>query len=200
MKRPLPGLILTVTRLSVMGLGVTILSTTILGMTTMDGRACAVDTPSEMLANAAQEHRAERLGGQLRCLVCQNESIEDSSAPLARDLRRLVREQIVSGQSDAQILRWMTDRYGAFIRLSPPLSATTALLWFMPVLAVSAGFLLAWRSLRPNLRPGFRPDTGSDAHPDARHGAIDLTEDERCRLAVMMQEEAGNNAKDRKRS
>ncbi|EHH69034.1 cytochrome c-type biogenesis protein [Gluconobacter morbifer] len=107
--------------------------------------ALAVDDPSEMLPNPAQEKRAEALGAHLRCLVCQNESIEDSSAPLARDLRKMVREQVAAGKSDQQIMDWMTDRYGEFIRLAPQFSISTALLWLMPLLALVAGLVIAWR-------------------------------------------------------
>lgn len=111
------------------------------------GVAFAVDSPGEMLQNPVQEQRAETIGAQLRCLVCQNESIEDSSAPLARDLRRVVREQVQSGKTDQQIMLWMTDRYGTFIRLSPPFSITTALLWIMPGLALISGIGLDRKSV-----------------------------------------------------
>ena len=112
------------------------------------GIALAVDDPSEMLPNPAQEKRAEAIGAHLRCLVCQNESIEDSSAPLARDLRKVVREQVAAGKSDQQIMDWMGDRYGEFIRLAPQLSWSTALLWLMPALALVAGLVIAWRATR----------------------------------------------------
>jgi cytochrome c-type biogenesis protein CcmH len=101
--------------------------------------AQAVSSPDELLANPAQEQRAERLGGQLRCLVCQNESIEESDADLARDLRHDIRVHIVAGDSDAQIIDWMTARYGNFVRLRPPFTATTLLLWLSPLLAVGVG-------------------------------------------------------------
>ncbi|GBD56587.1 cytochrome c-type biogenesis protein [Gluconobacter wancherniae] len=110
------------------------------------GVAFAVDDPSEMLPNPAQEKRAEAIGAHLRCLVCQNESIEDSSAPLARDLRKVVREQVAAGKSDQQIMDWMTQRYGEFIRLAPTFSLSTALLWLMPLVALIAGLLIAWRT------------------------------------------------------
>ncbi|MBR0559371.1 cytochrome c-type biogenesis protein [Neokomagataea anthophila] len=137
------------------------------------GAAFAVDSPSEMLQNPTQEKRAETIGAQLRCLVCQNESIEDSSAPLARDLRRVVREQVQSGKTDQQIMMWMTDRYGTFIRLSPPFSITTALLWIMPGLALLSGIGLAWWQFR---------------HRNNATPSNDLTEDERARLAMLTRE------------
>ncbi|MBV9735601.1 MAG: cytochrome c-type biogenesis protein CcmH [Acidisphaera sp.] len=98
--------------------------------------AWAVSDPAETLPNRAQEHRAERIGSQLRCLVCQNESIEDSEADLARDLRRIVRQHVAAGHSDRQVIAWMVSRYGDFVRLRPPFEPLTFLLWFSPVLAL----------------------------------------------------------------
>lgn len=125
-----------------------ILSVAVLSAGLMGSVALAVDEPSELLPNPAQEKRAEAIGAHLRCLVCQNESIEDSSAPLARDLRKVVREQVASGKSDQQIMDWMTARYGEFIRLAPTFSLSTALLWLMPGLALVAGLVIAWRTAR----------------------------------------------------
>jgi cytochrome c-type biogenesis protein CcmH len=99
----------------------------------------AVDDPSEMLSDPRAEARAEAIGAQLRCLVCQNESIEDSSAGLARDLRRVVREHVAQGESNQQIMQWMVSRYGNFIRLKPALSLGTIMLWSMPALALLLG-------------------------------------------------------------
>ncbi|NVN41721.1 cytochrome c-type biogenesis protein, partial [Ameyamaea chiangmaiensis] len=110
--------------------------------------AYAVDDPSEMLPDPKQEARAEAIGAQLRCLVCQNESIEDSSADLARDLRHVVRRHVAAGESDRQIMDWMVARYGNFIRLRPPFTLTTLLLWGAPVLALLAGLTAAFTSLR----------------------------------------------------
>ena len=107
------------------------------------GPAFAVSDPAEMLPDPAQEARAERVGRQLRCLVCQNESIEDSGADLARDLRGLVRARIAGGDTDRQATEWVVARYGDFVRLRPPFTAMTALLWASPVLAVGAGLWLA---------------------------------------------------------
>jgi cytochrome c-type biogenesis protein CcmH len=106
--------------------------------------ALAISDPSEMLPNPQQEARAEAIGSQLRCLVCQNESIEDSNAPLARDLRAKVREQIKAGRTDAQIMAWMVARYGNFVRLRPPLTPATFLLYATPILALLAGAAAAW--------------------------------------------------------
>lgn len=101
--------------------------------------ARAVDDPKEMLADPQLEARAEQIGSQLRCLVCQNESIEDSQAPLAHDLRQIVRQHVARGEDEKQIVAWMVARYGNFVRLSPPLNATTALLWATPVLGLLLG-------------------------------------------------------------
>ncbi len=107
------------------------------------GPARAVSDPHEMLADPVLEHRAEQIGRQLRCLVCQNEDIEDSGADLARDLRRVVRVQVAEGRSRHEIMAWMTARYGNFVRLAPPLIPATLLLWSMPVLALAIGFAAA---------------------------------------------------------
>ncbi len=110
--------------------------------------AYAISDPAEMLPNPAQEARAERIGQQLRCLVCQNESIEDSGADLAKDLRGIVRQRVKAGDTDDQITAWMVARYGDFVRLSPPFNAVTALLWLSPVVAVLAGLGFAWAGRR----------------------------------------------------
>jgi cytochrome c-type biogenesis protein CcmH len=88
--------------------------------------------PDEMLANPAQEARARALSKELRCMVCQNESIDDSEAPLAHDLRVLVRERIKDGDSDAQVIDFLVARYGEFVLLKPRLSWHTAALWALP--------------------------------------------------------------------
>ncbi len=93
----------------------------------------------EVLPDPAQELRARELSRQLRCLVCQNQSIAESNAPLATDLRRVVRERIASGESDDQVLDYMVARYGDWVLLKPPLKSTTYALWFGPILL----FLLA---------------------------------------------------------
>lgn len=115
--------------------------------------AYAVDDPSEMLANPALERRAEAIGNQLRCLVCQNESIEQSDAGLAKDLRHIIRQKVVAGQSDQQIIAWMVERYGDFIRLRPPFEPMTLLLWGAPVIAVGVGATAVWLALRRPTTP-----------------------------------------------
>jgi len=88
--------------------------------------------PDEMLRNSALEARARTLSQQLRCMVCQNESIDESDAPLAHDLRVLVRERLQAGDSDTQVLDFLVARYGEFVLLKPRLSWRTAILWGLP--------------------------------------------------------------------
>lgn len=104
----------------------------------------AASDPSERLADPAQEARARALFAQVRCLVCQSESIDDSDAPLAADLRQIVREQVAAGRGDAEIRTFLTDRYGEFILLKPRFSIGNAALWLGPFLVVLLGLLL-WR-------------------------------------------------------
>lgn len=93
---------------------------------------------------APQEKRAEAIGSQLRCLVCQNESIEESNAKLAGQLRGIIRTQVKQGVPDKQILNYMVQRYGIFVLLKPPFSPLTWLLYAMPVLALAAGLAIFW--------------------------------------------------------
>lgn len=106
---------------------------------TLAAPAHAIVDPSEALPDSAQESRAVHLGQQFRCLVCQNESIEDSGADLARDLRRIVRQRVAAGDSDARITGFLVARYGEFVRLQPPFRWSTLILWGSPALAVLAG-------------------------------------------------------------
>jgi len=92
--------------------------------------------PWEEPDDPALEERARDLSKELRCLVCQNQSIDDSDAELARDLRLIVRERLEAGDTDAEVLAYLTDRYGPFVRLRPPLTATTFLLWVTPFVVV----------------------------------------------------------------
>ena len=92
--------------------------------------------PSERLSDPAFEARARALSEELRCLVCQNETIDESSAPLAHDLRVLLRERIAAGDNDAQAVKFLTDRYGDFVLLRPPVEPATYLLWFGPIIVL----------------------------------------------------------------
>lgn len=104
--------------------------------------------PGEILKDAGLEKRAREISAELRCLVCQNQSIDDSNAPLARDLRLVVRERLIAGDSDEQVMAFVVDRYGEFILLRPPFRLGTLLLWISPAVALAAGLawmLIAWR-------------------------------------------------------
>ncbi len=117
------------------------------------GSAFAVE-PSERLADPALEARARAISQELRCLVCQNESIDESSAPLAHDLRLLVRKRLVAGDSDRQVLNYIVVRYGVFVLLDPPFEPLTWVLWLgPPVLVLGAGALLLLRSRRRRWDP-----------------------------------------------
>lgn len=111
------------------------------------GAAQAVE-PDEMLADPALEARARALSQEIRCLVCQNQSIDDSAADLARDLRVILREQIAAGKSDQEVRDYLVARYGDFILLKPPLKPATLALWFGPALFAAMGALGLWLFLR----------------------------------------------------
>jgi cytochrome c-type biogenesis protein CcmH len=108
------------------------------------GAALAVE-PDEILKDPALETRARSISSGLRCLVCQNQSIDDSNAPLARDLRLLVRERLKAGDSDAQVMQFVEDRYGEFVLLRPPFSWRTLILWAAPLVAL---LIAVWLSVR----------------------------------------------------
>jgi cytochrome c-type biogenesis protein CcmH len=129
--------------------------------------------PSEMLRDPAQEARARELSAQLRCLVCQNESIDDSHADLARDLRVLIREKISKGDSNADIKTFLVARYGDFILLQPPFKSETLLLWLSPPLLLLLGAAMVYRAARRT-----------------RPAAPALTEEEERRLAKIAQDAA----------
>jgi cytochrome c-type biogenesis protein CcmH len=109
--------------------------------------------PNEVLDDPALEERARDLSAELRCLVCQNQSIDDSNADMARDLRLLVRERLVAGDTNEEVLAYVTDRYGAFVRLKPPVTASTVMLWVLPfvvaliAVAASAVYLRGRRTV-----------------------------------------------------
>ena len=129
--------------------------------------------PGEMMKDPALEARARVISKELRCLVCQNQSIDDSNADLARDLRLLVRERLRAGDSDIAVVRYITDRYGDFVLLRPPLKSTTFLLWSGPAMALTLGLivLVGW----------FRRRRGSPAEPP-------LSADEQRRLEALLDE------------
>jgi cytochrome c-type biogenesis protein CcmH len=105
-------------------------------------------TPGEMLPDPAMEARARAITSELRCLVCQNQSVDDSDAALARDLRVLVREKLREGMSDAEVEDYVHARYGDFVLLRPPLKMGTILLWTAPLIALAAGAAAVWSAAR----------------------------------------------------
>lgn len=113
----------------------------------LSSAALAVE-PTEMLKDPAQEARARALSAELRCLVCQNQSIDDSNAPLAKDLRILVREQIKSGKSDEAVMAYIVERYGEFVLLRPRLNLNTLLLWLAPLLLLGGAGYAVHRAMR----------------------------------------------------
>ena len=136
--------------------------------------------PDEIMTDPAKEARARELSRELRCMVCQNQSIDDSDAPLARDLRLLVRERIAGGDSDNQVIDFLVARYGEFVLLKPRLSPHTLLLWLLPPLALAGGGLALWFYSRR------RANAGGAADPSLLH----LTEEEEARLQRLLAAEA----------
>lgn len=106
--------------------------------------ALAVE-PDEVLSDPALEARARALSAELRCVVCQNQSIDDSNAPLARDLRILLRERLVAGDSDQEVKQYLVERYGAFVLLKPPFDFSTLLLWLAPLIVLAGAGLVVFR-------------------------------------------------------
>lgn len=125
--------------------------------------------PSEMLVDPVQEARARELSAGLRCLVCQNESIDESHADLARDLRVLIREQISKGQSNEQIKSFLVGRYGDFILLQPPFKSSTVVLWLSPLVILLLGAFAVFR-----------------ASKGPRQAPAPLSEDEERKLAAIV--------------
>ncbi len=128
--------------------------------------AAAVDAYGQ-IEDAALQARYEDIIKQLRCLVCQNESIADSNVELASDLRRQVREMLLAGRSDEDVYRFMTDRYGDFVRFAPPLEAKTLIIWGAPFIVLLAGGLIIFRVTRQRTRMPIddEPTAGPPALP-----------------------------------
>jgi cytochrome c-type biogenesis protein CcmH len=133
-------------------------------------------TPSEMLKDPALEARARHLSGELRCMVCQNESIDDSAAPLAHDLRVLVRQRITAGDSDQQVLDYLVARYGEFVLLRPRFEWHTLLLWGLPPAALLTGLVGIFFAMR-------RRNAGTREPPA-------LTAEEQQRIATLVEPQA----------
>lgn len=147
----------------------------VLGLLLAIGAPAWAVEPSERLADAALEARARAISQELRCLVCQNESIDESNAPLAHDLQVLVRKRLVAGDSDRQVLNYIVARYGVFVLLDPPFEPVTWVLWLgPPILVIGAAAVLLLRAQRR------RPDPTPSA----------LTPDETARAASLLGDRA----------
>ncbi len=121
--------------------------------------------PDEILSDPKLEARAREISAELRCLVCQNQSIDDSDAPLARDLRILVRERLQSGESNAAVREFIVARYGEFVLLKPPFGIHTLLLWLAPLFVLSIAVVLARRTIgrrTPSDVAGVEQDLNAD--------------------------------------
>ena len=103
---------------------------------------CYAVEPDEILKNSRQEERARNISKNIRCMVCQNQSIDESSAPLAKDLRILIREQIKDKKKDDEIYKFLTDRYGDYILLKPPFKSNTLALWLLPLIFCTIGLFI----------------------------------------------------------
>ena len=122
--------------------------------------------PDEVLKDPTLEHRAREISAELRCLVCQNQSIDDSDAPLAKDLRLIVRERLQKGDSDKAVLDYVVARYGEFVLLRPPVRPETWLLWYGPFAAVLLGLgIIVWRVRR---KPGSGVNPALSAEEERR--------------------------------
>ena len=121
-------------------------------------RSLAVE-PDEILVDHTLEARARIISAELRCLVCQNQSIDDSNAPLARDLRILVRERLTAGDTDNEAIDYIVSRYGEFVLLRPRFGINTLILWFAPIFLILVALYSVYRSFRSR-----RADAGNEAH------------------------------------
>ncbi len=113
---------------------------------------CYAIEPEEFLKDPKQELRARNISKNVRCLVCQNQSIDDSSAPLAKDLRTIIRNNIVGGSTDEEVYEFLTDRYGDFILLNPPIKANTIILWILPFVFLTLGIIVLYRHNKKSMK------------------------------------------------
>ena len=155
--------------------GATLLRGLVLAATLASAAPAFAVTPDEILPDPQLEARARALSHELRCMVCQNQSIDDSDAPLAHDLRVLVRERLKAGDSDSQVIDFLVARYGEFVLLKPRFEWHTAPLWLAPIAILLVGtFTLVVAARRRRLRRAARPDTPAP-----------LSESEQARLAEL---------------
>lgn len=160
-----------------------LLMSLVLLVTILSGPVRAV-APDEVLSDPSLEARARALSAELRCMVCQNQSIDDSDAPLAKDLRILVRERLVAGDSDAQVIDYLVSRYGEFVLLKPRMAWHTLILWAAGPAALLAGLIAIGLALRNRAR---RTDWQVSAS-----GAAPLTAEEEDRLKALLEKQDGS--------
>jgi cytochrome c-type biogenesis protein CcmH len=136
-----------------------------LSLTGLSASALAVE-PAERLADPALEARARAISSELRCLVCQNESIDNSNADLAHDIRMLVRQRLMAGDSNGQVVQAVVDRYGQFVLLKPPVEPATYVLWYGPPLLVAVGLAgsLLWLRRRQAVSSAIAPLSPEETH------------------------------------
>ena len=142
----------------------------------MGTSAFAVGVDEKRLSDPAEEARAQEIMKQLRCLVCQNQSIVDSDAGLAKDIRIIVRERILAGDTDQQVLTFMTERYGDWVLLKPPFDGATIILWLSPLLLLGVGFIIIIRNQRNRKMATTAP----------------LSDEEQKRIAQLLNENGDN--------
>lgn len=142
----------------------------------MGTSAFAVGVDEKRLSDPAEEARAQEIMKQLRCLVCQNQSIVDSDAGLAKDIRIIVRERILADDTDQQVLTFMTERYGDWVLLKPPFDGATIILWLSPLLLLGVGFIIIIRNQRNRKMATSAP----------------LSDEEQKRIAQLLNENGDN--------
>jgi cytochrome c-type biogenesis protein CcmH len=155
----------------------------VLAIAVMVGSSAYAVQPDEIMSDPAKEARARDLSRELRCMVCQNQSIDDSEAPLARDLRLLVRERIAAGDNDAQVIDFLVARYGEFVLLKPRLTPHTWLLWLLPPLTLAGGGFALWVFGRRRAKTGLPNDAS----------LLKLTADEETRLGRLIAAESATD-------
>ena len=150
----------------------------------MAANAASAVQPDEIMSDPVKEARARDLSRELRCMVCQNQSIDDSDAPLAKDLRILVRERIAAGDSNAQVIDFIVARYGEFVLLKPRLNAHTWILWLLPPLVLAGGGIALWMQARRR-----RKSVAGEEDP----ALLKLSAEEEARLERLIATQASPN-------
>ena len=156
----------------------------VLAVLMMAASAAYAVQPDEIMSDPVKEARARDLSRELRCMVCQNQSIDDSEAPLAKDLRILVRERIAAGDSDAQVIDFLVARYGEFVLLKPQLNLHTWILWLLPPLVLAGGGAALWMQARRRRKSAADEDSA----------LLKLTAEEEARLERLIATQAPSDS------